>query len=92
MTRCTVGSAMTRSELGDKRCFWSMRIYEHLKRQGKSATTLALELGVTPQSVTQTIRGKAHSARVLDALRKTGVPERFLFDPRRMEAAGKEAA
>lgn len=87
-----IGSVMTRSELGDKRCFWSMRIYEHLKRRGMSSSTLAHDLGMTRQSVCKTISGRSHSARVLDALRAAGVPEKYLFDPRRVEAAGKEAA
>lgn len=89
MKSCTAGSSITRSELGDKRCFWSMRIYEHLKRNGISPASIAHKLGITPQAVTQTIRGKSHSKRVLEALREEGVPERFLFDPRRQE---KEAA
>lgn len=77
-----MGSVVTRSELGDKRCYWSMRIYEHLKRQGKSSVTLAHELGMTRQSVCKTISGRCHSTRVLDALRAAGVPEGYLFDPR----------
>ena len=39
--------------------------------------------GVTPQTVSATLNGFRHSPRVLDALRSFGVPERFLFDPRR---------
>ena len=92
MKTCTAGSVITRQELGYKRCFWSMRIYEHLKRHGMSASTIAHGLGITSQAVSQTINGKRHSPRVLDALRAAGVPEKYLFDPRRMERAGKEAA
>ena len=33
--------------------------------------------------VADTLNGFRHSPRVLDALRSFGVPERFLFDPRR---------
>lgn len=92
MKACTAGSVITRQELGYKRCFWSMRIYEHLKRHGMSASTIAHGLGITSQAVSQTINGKRHSLRVLDALRAAGVPEKYLFDPRRMERTGKEAA
>ena len=53
---------------------------------------VAYELGISRASVSATILGKNHSARVLDALRSAGVPEKYLFDPRRVEAAGKEAA
>lgn len=84
MSACRVGSVITRQELGYKRCFWSMRIYECLKRQGMSASTVAFTLGITPQAVSQTINGKRHSAKVLDALRNVGVPEKYLFDPRRL--------
>lgn len=82
MKACMTGSVITRQELGYKRCFWSMRIYEHLKRRGMSASTVACDLGMTPQAVSQTINGRRHSARVLDALRAAGVPEKYLFDPR----------
>lgn len=82
MKACTSGSVITRQELGYKRSFWSMRIYEHLKRQGSSASSIASSLNMTPQAVSQTINGKRHSARVLDALREAGVPEKYLFDPR----------
>ena len=44
------------------------------------------------EAVSATILGKNHSERVLNALRSAGVPEKYLFDPRRVEAAGKEAA
>ena len=72
MKACTAGSVITRQELGYKRCFWSMRIYEHLKRHGMSASTIAHGLGITSQAVSQTINGKRHSLRVLDALRAAG--------------------
>ena len=77
-----------RKELSERRCFYSMRIHEALRRNGRSAAVVAYELGISRASVSATILGKNHSARVLDA----GVPEKYLFDPRRVEAAGKEAA
>ena len=81
-----------RKELSERRCFYSMRIPEALRRTGRSAAVVAYELGISRASVSATILGKNHSARVLDALRSAGVPEKYLFDPRRVEAAGKEAA
>ncbi len=80
------------AKLGSKRCFYSMRIHEALRRNGRTATVIAYELKVTRSAVSATILGKNHSARILDALRSAGVPEKYLFDPRRVEAAGKEAA
>lgn len=92
MTRCMTGSTLTRAQLGEQRCFWSMRIYEALKRNGYTLAVLARELGMTTSAVGATIRGKNHSAKVLDHLRALGVNEKYLFDPRRVDATGKEAA
>ena len=80
-----------RAELGSKRCFYSMRIHEALRRNGRSAAVVAYEIGVSREGMAS-ILGKNHSERVLNALRSAGVPEKYLFDPRRVEAAGKEAA
>ena len=71
-----------RSKLGEQRCFWSLRIHEALRRNGRSAAVIAYELGVSQSAVSATILGKNHSPRVLDALRAAGVPEKYLFDPR----------
>ncbi len=84
MRQNSAGSPEKRAELGAKRCFWSKRIYETLGRQGLTATALAASIGVSKKSVGATILGKNHSARVLDALRRAGVPEKYLFDPRRL--------
>ena len=76
-----------RKHLGEQRCFWSMRIYEALRRNGRSAAVIAYELGVSRSAVSATILGKRHSPRILDALRDAGVPEKYLFDPRKVNAA-----
>lgn len=81
-----------RKRLGEKRCFYSMRIHEALRRNRRSAATVAHELGISRTAVSSTILGKNHSPRVLDALRAAGVPEKYLFDPRRMEQPRKDAA
>lgn len=85
-------NVITRAKLGEQRCFWSMRIHEALRRNGLSATVIAYELGISRSAVYATILGKNHSFRILDALRDAGVPEKYLFDPRRAGAAGREAA
>lgn len=84
------GSAITRAACGERRCFYSWRIHEALARRGTSSARLARDLGISTAAMSQTITGKSHSPRILDALRNIGVPEKYLFDPRRM--AGKEAA
>lgn len=76
-------SACTRAQLGQMRCYWSMRIYEALRHNGCSAATIAAELGLSQSAVSATILGKNHSERILDALRRAGVPEEYLFDPRK---------
>lgn len=53
---------------------------------------MADELGISESAVCATVRGYNHSERVLDALRAAGVPEKYLFDPRRMAPVRKEAA
>lgn len=77
------GSKVLRAACGERRCFYSFRIHEALARAGISATGLARELGVSQQAVSSVLTGKSHSPRILDMLRQLGVPEKFLFDPRR---------
>ena len=73
---------LVRAKIGERRCFYSMRIHEALRRNGRTATVIAYELKVSLSAVSATILGKNHSARILDALRDAGVPEKYLFDPR----------
>ena len=85
-------NVITRAKLGEQRCFWSMRIHEALRRNGISATVIAYELGISRSAVYATILGNNHSFRILDALREAGVPEKYLFDPRKVSTSGKAAA
>lgn len=82
------GSKLTRAACGEKRCFYSYRIHEALARAGISAASLAKEIGVTKSAVSNVLAGRSHSPYILNALRNTGVPERYLFDPR--EESGSE--
>ena len=86
MSRRRAGTPVTRAELGALRCGVAKRIYEALQRKGRTAGVVA------ESAVCATVRGCNHSERILDALRSAGVPERYLFDPRRMAPVGKEAA
>ena len=63
-----------RAKIGERRCFYSMRIHEALRRNGRTATVIAYELKVSLSAVSATILGKNHSARILDALRDAGPP------------------
>lgn len=82
------GSKITRAICGERRCFYSFRIHEALARAGTSATGLAKELGISQQAVSSVLMGKSHSERILNAFRELGVPEKFLFDPRREKTEG----
>ena len=91
MNRKTGTTAM-RAELGSQRCMYCWRIWEFLDRRGLSRSAVASVLGISPQAVSSTVYGKNHSPRVLDYLRGLGCPEKYLFDPRRVDMPGKEAA
>lgn len=53
-----------------------------LLERGLSMRQLATLIGVSAETVSSTVLGKKHSPQVLDALKKMGIPERYLFDPR----------
>lgn len=58
-----------------------------LDGMGKNFVDVATEAGVSPQTVSATMNGFRHSPKVLNALRSLGVPEKFLYDPRREKNA-----
>lgn len=73
-----------RQLLGARRGRMRFRIREALDLNNTSAKQVAKSLGISHQAVLRTIQGHCHSERVLNALRAAGVPERYLFDPRRV--------
>lgn len=68
---------------GQGRAGAKREIQRILDDKGKNFVDVAVLAGVSKQSVSQTMNGFRHSPRVLDALRELGVPERYLFDPRK---------
>ena len=81
---------MTRAECGELRRMHRAEIRAHLLMHHRlTLSGLAARLDVSVESVSATIRGRMHSPKVLGALRDRGVPEKYLFDPRK---CGKEAA
>ena len=72
-----------RRRLGAKRAEVSHLILHELRLRGYTGAALARKLGCSGNNVSRTIIGGAHSPMVLDALRELGVPEEYLFDPRR---------
>lgn len=67
---------------GKKRAAAKRTIQQCLDNAGVNMKEIACLAQVTPQAVSSTINGHIHSSKVLSALRKIGVPERYLFDPR----------
>lgn len=80
-----------RRRLGAKRAEVSHIILHEMRVRGYSGASLAREIGCSGANVSKTISGGGHSTLVLDALRELGVPEAYLFDPRRavVPALGK---
>ena len=74
---------MTREECGRQRYEVRYVIRASLDARGLSMAELGRRIGVTAEAVSATVLGKRHSPRVLEALRREGVPEESLFDPRK---------
>ena len=72
-----------RRRLGAQRAEASHLIRHEMRVRGYSGRSLARALGCSDVNVSRTVSGNAHSPLVLDALRELGVPEQYLFDPRR---------
>ena len=72
-----------RRRLGANRAEVSHIILHEMRVRGYSGASLARALGCSNANVSRTINGGGHSPLVLDALRELGVPEHYLFDPRR---------
>lgn len=72
-----------RKQLGIKRGEVAHIIRHELRRRGYSDRLFAREVvHCSNVNVHNTINGHNHSPRVLDALRKVGIPAELLFDPR----------
>ncbi len=71
--------------LGYSRYRMRYRILEALEAQNPplGLQDIAERLGLSYQAVRRAFRGETHSERILQAFRDAGVPEKYLFDPRR---------
>ena len=58
-----------------------------LLHNNTSETQIAKILGITSQAVSRAISGHVHTPAILAALRGAGVPDQFLFDPRKVGIA-----
>ncbi|EGY23933.1 hypothetical protein DA2_3767 [Desulfovibrio sp. A2] len=84
-------SVETRRACGAARARVRFRIRDVLERQHLTMTALAEQIGVCNQAVSNTVNGRLHSPKVLQALRDVGVPEKYLFDPAKVCAKGPDA-
>lgn len=75
------------NKYGQKRASHKRMIQKALDDAGLNYINIAERAGLSRQTVCATVNGHCHSVKVLEELRKAGVPERFLFDPRRVEQA-----
>lgn len=68
---------------GEKRGKVSHLIQYELRIRGWNQAAVARALGYSGVAVGKVINGQGHSEVVLAKLREIGVPEEYLFDPRR---------
>ncbi len=71
-------------QLGAQRAKVSYVIRHYIRQSGYTGDSLAEAIGISGAHVSRTIVGLSHSGAVLDALRDLGVPEEYLYDPRRV--------
>lgn len=76
-----------RTQLGAQRAMVKHLLVYEMRKRGHTASSLARELGCSNANVSKVLCGHSHSELVLDALWALGVPEEYLFDPRRVDAA-----
>lgn len=77
--------------LGNSRSEVAHLIMYEMKKRGYSQASLARKLGCSQANVNKAVNGQNHSAMVLDALKRIGIPGAYLFDPRDYAAREKEA-
>ena len=78
---------MSNKKFGDARANNRWTIRKDLDARGLDLVDVARMAGRHPSLVTAVLYGYRHSPAVLDALRKIGVPENLLHDPRKEAAA-----
>lgn len=89
--------ALTRKEIARRKRLGAARAAIRLIRgaemmlRGYNGSRLARELGCSNGLVSEVLSGRKHSPLVLDGLRRIGVPEEYLHDPRGDAARAKEA-
>lgn len=66
------------------------RIREYLSEKGLTMKAVALEIGVNPSLVQDTVKGNKNNRRVLNKLLEIGVPVEALSLPEDMQPASKK--
>ncbi len=73
---------------GRKRAKVKRLIQMQIDEAQKNQNDVAEMAGVSHQAVSATLSGYIHSRKVFEALRKIGVPEKYLFDPHQVVVPG----
>jgi len=74
-----------RRELGTARAAIRHILGAEMMRRGYNGVRLTKELGCSNALVSSVLTGRKHSPLVLDGLRRIGVPEEYLYDPRQTQ-------
>lgn len=86
--------ALSRKELARRKLLGAERaevahiIRYEMKKRGYNGKKLAARLKCSGENISKVILGKGHSELVLNGLRAIGIPEAYLFDPRRSAVVG----
>jgi hypothetical protein len=80
-----------RRELGAARAALRHIIGAEMMLRGYNGSRLARDIGCSNALVSSVLTGHKHSLLVLDGLRGIGVPEKYLYDPRREAVPGLES-
>ncbi len=80
------------NKYGKKRAENKRLIQKHLDEVGLNGTKIAERAGLNRKTVSFVLNGHCHSPKVLEELRKVGVPEEYICDPRRAEAEERQHA
>lgn len=72
-----------KSKFGNERAQYKALIEKALEDMGMNQTLVAKKANVTRQAVSATLLGKIHSDKVFKVLRKAGIKEKYICDPKK---------
>ena len=88
LKKITGGTAVSwMNKYGRRRASNKRLIQQALDDAGLNAARIAERTGKSPQAVSATLNGSCHSPAILNELRKVGIAENLLCDPRKQKTA-----